>query len=198
MKRIRVDLPASIEVELEYRRPLAVIEAATDDGPAYLPIDAAGVRLPDADFSPVERRLLPRISGITGRPAVGALWNDPRVIDGVRLVGSLADVWNELRLVEVVPSSHPQVRGEIRFYTFEITTSGGTRIVWGAAPGSERDAAESPLVVKRQRLLDYAAEHGKLDSIDSPAMVDVRNDLIVVPRTARRPLADEDATATPK
>jgi hypothetical protein len=178
VKRVRVDLPASLEVELEYRRPLAVIESATDDGLAYLPIDAEGVRLPDADFSAVERRLLPRIAGVTGRPAVGAAWNDPRVVEGARLVGELADVWNKLRLVE-------------------ITTSGGTRIVWGAALGSEKDAAESPFEVKRQRLLDYAAEHGPLDSIDGPAMVDVRNELVVVPRTARRS-SNDDATLNAK
>jgi hypothetical protein len=197
VKRVRVDLPASLEVELEYRRPLAVIESATDDGLAYLPIDAEGVRLPDADFSAVERRLLPRIAGVTGRPAVGAAWNDPRVVEGARLVGELADVWNKLRLVEIVPSPHPQVRGDVRFHTFEITTSGGTRIVWGAALGSEKDAAESPFEVKRQRLLDYAAEHGPLDSIDGPAMVDVRNELVVVPRTARRS-SNDDATLNAK
>jgi hypothetical protein len=196
VKRIRVDLPASLEVELEYRRPAAVVEAATDDGLAYLPIDVEGVRLPDADFSDVERRLLPRISGVTGRPVVGAPWHDPRVLDGARLVAGLADVWSKLRLVEIVPSPHPQIRGDARFFTFEITTSGGTRIVWGAAPGREQDAGESTFDVKRRRLLDYAAEQGQLDSIDGPAVVDVRSELVVVPRTARRSPPDDDP-ATP-
>ena len=38
---------------------------------------------------------------------------------------------------------------------------------------------------KRQRLLDYATQYGKLESIDGPAVLDVRGDLIVTPRTAR-------------
>jgi hypothetical protein len=195
VNRIRFDLPAAIEVELEYRRPVAAVEARTEDGPVYLPIDAIGVRLPDADFSAVERRLLPRISGVAGRPGIGQPWNDQRVVDGVRLVSGLADDWSSLRLVEVVPSPHPTVRGDTRFYTFEITSSGGTRIVWGVAPGWEQDAGESPFDAKRQRLLDYAARHGQLDSIDGPAMVDVRSELVVTPRTARRanPHADDDA-----
>ena len=90
---------------------------------------------------------------------------------------------------------HPQIRGDESFYAFEIMTSGGTRIVWGAAPGHEHAAAESPFDDKRKRLLDYAAGPGQLDSIDGPASVDVRSDLVVLPRTARRPSA-EKKTAT--
>lgn len=187
---IKIDLPASLDVELRYRRPIAAVETVDKATVAYLPIDAEGVRLPDADFTDYERRSLPRISGVSGVPSVGDRWADERVLNAAELAAKLADVWGQLRLVEIVPSMHAQVRGDATYFAFEIMTSGGTRIVWGAAPGREQDAAESPFDAKRKRLLEYAARHGQLDSIDGPASVDVRSDLVVVPRTARRPGKD--------
>lgn len=195
--QIRIDLPASLHIELEYRRPVAAVEAVDRETVSYLPIDASGVRLPDEDFSDFERRALPRVTGVTGVPSVGERWNDDRVTNAAALADRLADVWSQLRLVEIVPSMHAQVRGNTSFYAFDIMTSGGTRILWGAAPGREQDASESPFVAKRKRLLDYASSHGQLDSIDGPASVDVRSDLVVLPRTARRPNAEPDA-AKPK
>lgn len=186
VRRIRKRLPSSLDIELEYRQPIAAVELSDASGATLLPVDARGVRLPDADLTDAELRWLPRISGVTGRPLVGDVWQDPRVVSGTRLAVELTDVWHELRLVQIMPSPQPQVRGDERFYTFEITTAGGTRIVWGAAPGDEQAAGESPFADKRRRLLDYVAEHGRLDSINGPALVDVRSELIITPRTVRR------------
>jgi hypothetical protein len=195
--QIKIGLPASLEVELRYRQPVAAVESVDGQTVSYLPIDATGVRLPDADFSDFERRSLPRISGVAGRPSIGESWSDERVTSAATLAARLADIWSQLRLVEIVPSMHAQVRGDASFYAFEIVTSGGTRIVWGAAPGREQEAAESPFDAKRKRLLDYAAGPGQLDSIDGPAAVDVRSELVVVPRTARRPAVESaDKTET--
>jgi hypothetical protein len=187
VREIKSDLPASLDVAIEYRRPVAAVEASDGNEVAILPIDATGVRLPEADFSDFERRYLPRISSISGRPQVGERWSDARVLNAAELAAKLGDVWGQLRLVEIIPSSHAQVRGDAQFYTFDIISSGGTRIMWGAAPGREQEAAESPFDIKRERLLKYAADKGQLDSIDGPASIDVRSDLVVSPRTARRP-----------
>jgi hypothetical protein len=194
--QIKIELPASLYVALEYRRPVAAVEAVDRETVSYLPIDASGVRLPDDDFSDFERRSLPRVSGVTGLPSVGERWGDERVTSAAALATKLADVWSQLRLVEIVPSMNVQVRGNVSYYAFEIMTSGGTRIVWGAAPGREQDAAESPFDTKRKRLLEYASSHGQLDSIDGPASVDVRSDLVVLPRTARGAKAATPPTAT--
>jgi hypothetical protein len=153
-------------------------------------VDALAVRLPEADLVPAELRYLPRISGTTGRPIVGHAWEDPRVLGGVKLAAALADVWQQLQLVEIVPSPHPVVQGESRFYSYEILSSGRTRILWGAPPGEEQAAGESALDAKRQRVLDYAATIGRLDSIDGPPSIDVRKDLIVAPRTTQREPAE--------
>jgi hypothetical protein len=198
VRRIVLSLPASIDVELEYRRPIAAVQASANPGATCSPIDVMGVRLPDADFSEVERRYLPRIVGVGGQPLVGKPWTDERVLESARLVAGLSDVWTQLRLVEIIPSPEPRIRGDVRYHTFELTTSGGTRIRWGAAPGHEPDAGESPFNVKRQRLVEYATGHGHLDSIEGPALVDVSKDLVIVPRTARRAPADSDEAAEPK
>jgi hypothetical protein len=190
VKRITRRLPSSLEIELEYRRPLAAVQSAGPGGAALLPVDAMAVRLPEADLTPAELRYLPRISGIAGRPIVGHAWEDPRVIGGVRLAAALADVWQQLQLVEIVPSPHPVVQGESRFYSYELLTSGRTRIVWGAAPGEEQAAGESALQAKRKRVLDYAATIGRLDSIDGPPSIDVRKEMIVAPRTTQRESAE--------
>jgi hypothetical protein len=54
---------------------------------------------------------------------------------------------------------------------------------------------ESPFDQKRKRLIDYANKQGKLESIDGPAVLDVRSQLVITPRTARRnteiPKADQ-------
>jgi hypothetical protein len=186
VERITRRLPSSLDIELKYRRPVAAVESSDASGLMFLPIDVHAIRLPEGDLTETERRYLPRVSGISGRPRIGDAWNDPRVIGGAKLAAQLSDVWQQLRLVEILASPQDMVHEEKSLYTFEIVTTGGTRIIWGATPGQEPTSGDSPFVQKRQRLLDYAAQHGKLESIDGPAVLDVRSDVVVTPRTARK------------
>jgi hypothetical protein len=186
VERIDRRLPSSLVIEIKYRRPIAAVELSDEPGVTFLPVDEHAVRLPEGDLTDAERRYLPRISGVTGRPLVGDVWDDPRVVGGTQLAAALADVWQQLRLVEIIANPQPQTGGDKQVYAYEMVTSGGTRIVWGSAPGAEPLAGESPPDTKRARLLEYAAQHGKLETIDGPAMLDIRSDLIVTPRTARR------------
>ena len=185
VERITRRLPSSLDIELKYRRPIAAVESSDPSGVMFLPIDDHAVRLPEGDLTETERRYLPRVSGITGRPRVGDVWDDPRVIGGAKLAAQLADVWQQLRLVEILANAQNSTHDDKPLYTFEIVTTGGTRIIWGATPGQESSSGDSPFTQKRQRLLDYAAQHGKLESIDGPAVLDVRSDVVVTPRTAR-------------
>jgi hypothetical protein len=185
--RITKHLPAALEISLTYRRPLAAVEVAGDSGPAgweLLPADPEAVRLPEADFTDAELRHLPRIVGRFDRPLIGQPWQDPRVSAGVALVAKLEPLWHRLHLAEIVPADRPapEFGGEI---ALEIVTSGGTRVLWGAAPGREPEG-ESSFAIKLERLESYATSHGKLDSINGPESLDIRRDLIVVPRTAKR------------
>jgi cell division septal protein FtsQ len=183
--RISKSLPSSLTVELTYRRPVAAVESSDSNGVAFLPVNEQAIRLPEADLTDAERRHLPRISGVTGRPLVGDHWNDPRVNGGAKLAAALADVWQQLQLVEIVAIVESQSASDRPQYSFEIVTTGGTRIAWGSAPGMEADAGESPCVLKRAQLLRFCAQQGGLDSVDGPARLDVRRELVVTPRTAR-------------
>jgi hypothetical protein len=175
---------------------VAAVESSDASGVAFLPIDDNAIRLPEGDLTDAERRYLPRISGVTGRPLIGDVWDDPRVVGGARLATALGDIWQKLKLVEILATNEAP-RNEPQAYIFEIVTTGGTRIVWGSAPGQESGSGESPFEQKRQRIVDYAAQHGKLESIDGPEKLDVRSDLIVTPRTARHmPASDKDDTQT--
>jgi hypothetical protein len=196
VERITRKLPSSLDIELKYRRPIAAVESSDLSGVKLLPIDDHAVRLPEGDLTETERLYLPRVSGITGRPRVGDVWDDPRVVGGARLAAQLADVWQQLRLVEIVASAQNTSHEEKPLYSFEIRTIGGTRIIWGATPGQESSLGDSPFAQKRQRLLDYATQHGKLESIDGPEVLDVRSDVVVTPRTARHKAAAAKTDAT--
>jgi hypothetical protein len=190
VQRITKRLPSALDIELAYRKPIAAVESRDASGVSFLPIDEHAVRLPDGDFTDVERRYLPRIAGVTGRPLVGDTWVDDRVVGGAQLAAALADVWQQLRLVEILADVKPSSSDGQSACSFDIVTSGGTRIVWGSAPGKEASANESTATQKRERLLEYAARHKHLDSINGPAELDIRNELVVKPRTARRPAGD--------
>jgi hypothetical protein len=190
VEQITRRLPSGLDVVLKYRKPVAAVESSDTHGIVYLPIDELAIRLPESDFTDAELRYLPRISGAAGRPLVGDTWVDARVAGGAQLAAALADVWQQLRLVEILVHHESNSRNGPAPCAFEVITSGGTKIVWGAAPGQEAAAHESSAGEKRKRLLEYAAQHGRLDSIDGPAVLDVRTELIVQPRTAREPAAD--------
>lgn len=196
--RITRKMPHSLDIDVRYRKPIAAVESSDVGGVMFLPIDENAIRLPEDDLTDTERRYLPRVSGITGRPLVGDRWDDPRVVGGAKLAAQLADVWQQLRLVEIIANLQTSPHDEKQIYRFEIVTTGGTRIVWGMTPGDELRTGESPFPQKRQRLLDYAAQHGKLESIDGPAVLDVRSEVVVTPRTAKHKKAapTEDETKT--
>ena len=186
VERITRRLPSSLDIELKYRRPIAAVESSDVDGVMFLPIDEHAVRLPEGDLTEAERRYLPRISGITGRPLVGDRWDDPRVVGGAKLAAAAG----RCLAAAAARGNHRRRRNRRRTTRRKSTRSkssprGGTRIVWGMTPGEEASTGESPFDQKRQRLLDYAAQHGKLESIDGPAVLDVRSELVVTPRTAR-------------
>lgn len=183
VSRVSKQLPARILIDLTYRKPVAAVETAAQRDMTLLPVDRYAVRLPDGDLTNLEMLYLPRITRISGRPTIGNRWDDERVVRGVRLAEILTDLWQSLYLYEIVPMLQTPPQGNGELLTFEITTTGGTRIQWGAAPGEEPNG-ESPFSAKIARLQNYATSHRDLGSIDGPELLDVRSDLVVIPKTA--------------
>ena len=92
--KVRKRPPAEVEVDLVYRRPVCMVDQP--GGPA--PVDIEGVLLPSDDFSPIEKKSYPRLSGVDTGPVgpAGQRWGDGRVVGGAEIAAALADVWQRL------------------------------------------------------------------------------------------------------
>jgi hypothetical protein len=184
--KIEKSFPPAVHVELTYRRPVAAIEVPDGDGFRLLPVDKDGIHLPAEDVPPIRLRYLPRLTGVVNPPPAGQRWDDPRVPGAVDLAMRLADVWESLHLYEIVPSARPVVQPETRYFIYDLRSGGGTQIVWGAAP-SEQAPGEDDFDTKLKRLKECASQYGPLDSVKSPAVIDIRRGVAVTPRTVKKP-----------
>jgi hypothetical protein len=184
VERVTKRHPAHIDVEIVYRKPAAMVKVA--DG--LYPVDAEGVLLPSEDFSPLETRNYPRLTGVESTPQglTGTRWGDPIVAGGAKIGEALAPLWTDLQL-QAIHWLKPGAGGDASLPAmFELATAGGNRIVWGAAPGSE-SAGEPTAEQKVERLKNFLAQHGSLDDpTSSPDQLDLRR-LAPAPRTATRP-----------
>jgi len=184
--RITKSYPAGVHVELTYRRPVAVIELVNQNVVQLVPIDRHGVHLPASEVPNIRKRYLPRIGGIVERPPEGRPWADPRVLGAAELAVQLAPEWKSLHLVDILPSARPEIRDQRRYFLFDLITRGGTKIIWGAAPGTA-PPSEDKFAAKLKRLRICAEKYGPLDSVRGPAVVDVRKDqLSITPRTVKK------------
>jgi hypothetical protein len=203
VEKITKQYPAGVHVEVAFRKPVAVVEMASEEGMLLVPLDEQSVVLPIDDVPEIRKRYMPRIQNIVDRPPVGQKWDNSRVHGAVDLAVRLADTWEELHLVDILPSTRPEILDQHRFYVYDLMTRGGTRIVWGASPGLS-PPGEADFATKLDRLRRCVREHGSLDTVQSPAVVDVRNQLTITPRTVKKTTGprtvkraeslDEDAT----
>jgi hypothetical protein len=132
---VRISVPAKIEVDFKYRQAVAMV--AIGDG--YYPVDGSGSLLPPADFPPSDVGLYPVIQGMHTTPDVGTgeKWGDPRIVGAARLAVVLFPHWADwsLQAIEVPPRDSREMDYENMIFT--ITTEGGSRIIWGRAPGHD-------------------------------------------------------------
>jgi hypothetical protein len=184
VERVSKSHPAHVEVEIAYRRPVAMVEVP---GGLY-PVDVDGVLLPSEDFSPLEARAYARISGIESTPLgmMGTKWGDPVVAGGARIAGELQTIWGDLGLRSIrwakpTADSDPSAPA-----LFELITAAGSVMPWGAPPGGE-SAGEPTAQEKILRIKAYIAQHGSLDEpTGGPKDLDLRRP-DPAPRTAARP-----------
>jgi hypothetical protein len=173
----------SVKVDLVYRQPVCMVEVP--DG--VLPVDAYGVLLPSTEnFTPLEAKRYPRLVRMDRLPTVpvGGKWSDSRVIGGAEIAAALGAVWDSLGLDRIEPLPDDQAAGTtagatepvggdsrrrlmgpvFALFTRSDGTRGGSRIVWGYAPGANV-LGEIPADEKVARLVQY---HSKYDTLDSP------------------------------
>lgn len=162
--------PALVRVELDYRRPVCMVQISG----GLLPVDAEGVVLPSGDFSPVEASRYPRLTGTDTVPLgpVGTRWGDPRVVGAAAIAAAFDGDWQTLGLDKIVAAG-PSAPGRLDQSTYELFTRGGTRILWGRSPDDDL-GGEPPSVEKVASLKQYAHDHGTLDGPHGPRQIDLR------------------------
>jgi len=183
-----------MRVELEYRKPVAMVEVFdAEKKPGLLPVDGNGVLLPPDDFSSKTAMNYLRIAIDYNDPVggLGVAWGDPRVIGAANIAAIWEDNWQSLGLYRIqlmpTPPSYPREPAVPTVAPqFDLTTSTGARILWGHAPGAEISGEALPNE-KIERLQDYIAKNGPLgaDGVE----LDLRNAGSIVTRTARQPAA---------
>jgi hypothetical protein len=169
---VRKSFPARVEVVLRYRQPVAMVEVKQ----GKYPIDGEGVLLPPQDFSVAEASGYPTISGVVSTPQgpAGTLWGDEVVEDAARLAADLGGSWKKLRLTAIVCPRTTESHARIDAGVFVLTADGGSRIIWGHAPGTDHPG-ELSTAQKIGRLENYVSRFGGFDRPHGPYQIDIRH-----------------------
>lgn len=189
--RVEKSLPARIEVELKYRRPVAMVQVKQ----GLYPVDPEGTLLPPADFSVAEARRYPRIENVLSTPQgpSGTNWGDVAVVGAARLADVLGcpvqpdspvTFWKKFGLSAIRAPRQSKANVMIDDLVFELVTEGGSRIIWGRAPGS-RHPGELTAEQKIGRLQEYLADFGSFDHPQGPCEIEIHHWQSIT----RRPLA---------
>jgi hypothetical protein len=161
-----------VDVELEYRRPVAMVEVPG----GVFPIDRQAILLPNDDFTAADVKNYPRISDVSSEPTapVGTIWRDARLAGAASLAALLADHWQSLKLQRISVILPSSIGGINRQPGYTVYTQEGTLIRWGRAP-SEKPAAEMSSEDKLTTLLQYVQEHGTLEGKEGRQVLDLQS-----------------------
>jgi hypothetical protein len=169
---VKKSFPASVDVKLNYRRPVAMVQVKQ----GLYPIDVLGTLLPPQDFSTSDAKAYPQIAHVLSTPQgpAGSNWGDPVVVEAARLAAELAPYWKKLQLAEIRCPRTPQKSDELDAGVYTLTTVGGSEIVWGHAPGTDHPG-ELTTSQKIERLETYAAKFGGVDQPQQRFRIDIRH-----------------------
>ena len=171
---VRLHYPARVEIVVEYRRPVAMVEVPG----GLLPIDKLGIILPTDDFRPTDTGRYPRVAGIKSGPAgIGTPWGDPAVNEAAGIADELSGVWDELKLATISPADAPSTGDPLEW---QLTARAGWRALWGNAPGKEPEnepKAKEKIAQLKEAALSTA-------NMVSGEVIDLRNRSTIAHRPA--------------
>ncbi|MFM8476175.1 MAG: cell division protein FtsQ/DivIB [Planctomycetaceae bacterium] len=176
--RVRKSWPAKVHVEVEWRRPVAMITGI--DG--FYPVDENGVLLPSRDFAPADLKRYPIVENVCSVPLgrVGEAWGDPVVNQAAELAAALLESapesgswWVRLNLAAIVAPRTNSLTTPVDDLEFELRTAGGSAVIWGRGPGSLHPA-ELSTSRKLERLAEFTNRFGPLDDAHGPWQLDIR------------------------
>jgi hypothetical protein len=179
---IRKTKPARIEVALIYRKPVVMIEVP--DG--MYPVTANGFLLPPKDFSGRDIKFFPVVRNARSSPRgpAGTLWGDVAVSGAARLASVLERHWREFDLIAIQIPLTTEANLTLDDLIYSLTTSGGSRIIWGRVPGSNYPG-ELSTEQKIGKLKKYLSDFGRFENPNGPYEIDIRH----WQDTSRRPLS---------
>ncbi|HTI52536.1 MAG TPA: cell division protein FtsQ/DivIB [Planctomycetaceae bacterium] len=182
--------PAMVEVKLNYRRPVAMVQVKQ----GLYPIDVQGVLLPPQDFSAADAKTYPQILDVLSTPQgpAGSDWGDPVVAEAARLANELAPYWKKLQLAAIICPRAQKRTDSLDEGIYTLTTTGGSQIIWGHGPGSDHPG-ELSTEQKIERLEKYASQYRGLDQPNQRFRIDIRHwrDIRRSPLSADRDSGDE-------
>ena len=164
--------PAKVLVVLSYRRPVAMVEVRQ----GQYPIDSHGVLLPPQDFSVADTRSYPIITGVVSTPQgpAGTDWGDKVVAGAAELAAELSPHWKKFGLVAIVTPRTVEGHEKIDEGVYVLLAKGGSRIVWGHAPGTDHPG-ELSTKQKIGRLDEYVTKFGGFNRPQGPYQIDIRH-----------------------
>jgi hypothetical protein len=168
---VRKDFATGVTAVIEYRKPVAFVVTDTD----HYPIDREARLLPPPNLTPGSDELpVIRNAHSTPQGHLGAGWGD-RIVEGAaKLAEVLAPCWKKLKLESIQIPDPVGTRGGLDETIYELRTVGGSRIIWGRAPGSDHPG-ELTYQQKVGRLEDYAARNGGFSDEHGPYEIDIRH-----------------------
>ncbi|MDO4575892.1 MAG: hypothetical protein Q4D98_11840 [Planctomycetia bacterium] len=162
--------PAQLEMVVEYRRPVLVVEVAPEDADTitFYPVDADAKILPLPDFPLSELGKYPHLTDYPYPPlgtTPGSCWPTGNAVeDAVRIVCDFGDYWNQLGMKSLRVYRERDDETLSSENHFILYTHNDSTIRWGACfregiSGREVYTNEA----KIQKIIQYVNQRGRID-----------------------------------
>lgn len=186
VRRVSKRHPAGLAVELEYRRPVCMVEAPG----RLIPVDVEGNRLPDGDFALNQAVRFPRLTDIETMPVgpPGTRWGDLRVADGAAIAAALEIAGPHSGSIASSRCAGPTANGA------PTTSMNSTRTAAAAWSGGARLGPNRPASHRSPRS-SSSSTHGSSDTGHSKALAARRRSTFPICSDAAAPPAAPHLTA---
>ena len=171
---------AGLKVDLTYRRPVGLVEILSSKERHV--VDHQAVLMDPKVMNSVSDVSLLRISVAKPKLHAQSLWtvcDDQRIIDAAEICGLENASWGDLGCYRIVSWDPPGSSTNTQPFEIWPRTARGTKVVWGSAPGKEKQG-EASAVDKLQALKRFlAAGQTDADGVKGQK-IDVRSGTVVM------------------
>jgi hypothetical protein len=168
---VRKEFPHRVIVVLEYRKPAAFVITPAE----RFAIDKHAVLLPPPDLPPAEGEFPEITNARSAAPAeAGSTWHDRTIEDAAKIADVLGPSWKKLQLRAIEIPALPENDAKPNDAVYSLRTTGGSRIIWGRAPGSDHPGELTP-EQKIGRIEEYLVRKGSFSDPQGPLEIDIRH-----------------------